>query len=295
MPEVAIFAAHSHHKPFRASTLMYEMLEKANPGHYQLVYYEDVVFELATDSAVAYLMLDDKKVLLESYQVIFLRSIVDEAIRGAIAQYCRYKGIRVINSENLDLPLLTKLSQYIAASCNGVPIPKTFFAANPDNRSLAEAFLAEFTHLLAKSITGSNGNDNILVDNISDIDLTTDYVIQGYVTNHSEYRVITIDYQPVLVYKKVRGDSASYRNNIAKGGHRELVTAVPDRVAEIASTMARLTKREIAGSDILIGDDGELTFLEVNYSYGHPQSLEEEMISVYAQKLVKFISQESEK
>ena len=269
-----------------AKTLI--MLQNNDLDDYTHAGYRDVVFELDTSNINAYIVKGTEKLVLDTFDTIFLRSIKDESIRAAIAHYCALRGIRVVNSENMSLPLASKLSQYIHAAQMGIPIPRTFFCSQNTLIPLAKQFLDTDTYVV-KSISGSNGNDNYKTDTLPS-QLESLCVIQSFVPNTYEYRVITIDGKVALAYKKVN-QGISYQNNIARGGRRETITTLPDEVAEYALAMAAACNREIAGTDIVYSDTlKQHIFFEVNYSYGHPSSdIGKVDFDKYTQSLADFL------
>lgn len=287
---VAIFGANSSSKPFAASTRMVELLRKYGQDDYKLLYYEDVVFELKTGSALGYVVHNRRKVPLEDFNTIYLRSIEDELVRAAIAQYCLHRGVRVLNSENTNLPLTSKLSQYMAASFSGVEIPKSFFCLRPKHWQLAVDFFGDSADsYVIKSIVGSNGHDNIKVSRPdAEYDLGVPSIIQEYIANDYEYRIIVIDGQVALAYKKVN-TGKTYQNNISRGGERQLVSSVPTSARDIAIKMAALTHREVSGIDVVCGRDEVHRFFEVNYSYGHPTGIQEGALERYGKALSKML------
>lgn len=291
---IAIFGATSSKKPFSPSTKMFNLLEQYGDDDYSLLYYEDVVFELQTGVAVSYIVAGDgRRTLLESFDTIYLRAMDNELVRAAIGLYCSYKNIRVLNSENAILPLTSKLSQYVVASFNNVSIPKTFFSLNKLHWDLANEFLdTDANEYIIKSISGANGRDNIKVNNLN-VDVEVDSVIQEFIANSYEYRVIVLGKQVALAYKKVNTGSG-HQNNIARGGRRELIQEkdLPSEVREYAIKMADLSNREIAGVDVVSGDDGSYRFFEVNYSYGHPAGLDEEALKLYGKSLARELGEE---
>lgn len=288
---IAIFGAHSTETPLSSSVKTASLLEQYGSDNYEMLCYEDVVFELQTGSALAYVIgAGGVRTSLEEFDTVYLRAINDELVRAAIGRYCFHKGIRVLNSENLSLPLTSKLSQYTIASFEGVPIPRTFFCLGRSHWHHAKQFLSAGNgEYVIKSITGANGRDNIKVDSIDNtVDISQPSVIQEYIANDYEYRVIVVDARVSLAYKKISG-GVVYQNNIARGGHREPVDSLPPQVSDMAIRMAQLTKREIAGVDVVYGRDGEYRFFEVNYSYGHPSDLSEETAKIYGEALARML------
>lgn len=270
---VAVFGAQSKTQLPHAALRTLTTLHLYGESNYELYCYEDVIFEISTNHTKAYLVTGDgRKTDLREFDTVYLRSPANEPVRAAVARYCQHFGVRIINSENCSLPLTSKLVQYVVAALNGIAIPDTFYCDDPVKRSdyASDFFGMSQGGYVIKSVVGSNGRDNVKAKNLAELPNMSGSVIQRFVSNSYEYRVIIVNDEVALAYKKVNIGKA-YQNNIARGGIRELVTLLPPEVCEMAIRMANLSQREVAAVDIVYDEEEKVHRLfEINFSYGHP-------------------------
>jgi glutathione synthase/RimK-type ligase-like ATP-grasp enzyme len=147
-----------------------------------------------------------------------------------------------------------------------------------------------------KSITGSNGEENFLV---KDAAAFTDalakigdkkYLLQEFVPNDSDYRVIVFRDDIACAYRRVRSDDQDYLNNVKTGARRELVRADAD-LTHIAVTAAKSLRRELVGIDIIKNTEtGEYAILEANLNFGMTD-LPDGVPEAYYKSIAKLLNQ----
>ena len=149
-----------------------------------------------------------------------------------------------------------------------IPVAKTAFGPT----SFLEKKLAEFggTGVL-KSVQGTKGKDNYLIHSKEELHrIITDnkeisFILQEYIPNQGDYRIILADYQPKLaIFRSASGKD--FRNNTSVGGEAKLVplNEVDPTILELAIASAKALQIKIAGADILPAKNGNYTVLEVN-------------------------------
>lgn len=229
--------------------------------------------------------------------LVYLRGITNEPLRHALATYLDSRGVPVINTESHTYQAITKLEQYVLMALAGVPVPDSVFIADPAQYQQVPELLGTEPPLVAKSISGSNGNDNQLVMSRDELQtLAIDQpVFQPFMPNEFDYRVIVAGDEVILAYKRIRSvEATDYKNNIGQGGRREM-TDLPQELQQIAVRAAHALGREFAGLDILTNSHtGESVVLEVNFNFGTPvfddpqqEKSYYEAVSSYFSKLIK--------
>lgn len=249
-----------------------EINQHAQSMTYVLKRYSEVAIVIK-DGKLSCVCLDDASDIAD-YDLIYLRGKTCEPLRHVLALYAGQHHIPVVNSESNTFQVMSKIEQYAALAVAGIPVPDSAFVTDAGHYSRVPELLGADFPMVAKSILGSNGNDNILVrtaDELHGIDLQ-DPVFQPFLPNEFDYRVIVTGERVALAYKRIRSvTSDDYKNNVAKGGRREMVE-LPDDVAAIAVKTARVVGREFGGVDVLPrSDNGQLVVLEINFNFGTPQ------------------------
>jgi glutathione synthase/RimK-type ligase-like ATP-grasp enzyme len=226
-------------------------LQHYSDDEYLLKRYADVGIGIQNGQVTVRFLDDDTE--LDDVDLVYLRGMTDEAVRHALALYLNHKGIAVINSESDRFQVITKLEQYVMLALGDVPVPDSFFAGRPQYYKKAHMFLGEKFPLVAKSIGGKNGSDNVLVATYEELDALAipSPIFQPFLPNEFDYRVIVTGDRVALSYKRVRStEENSHKNNVANGASREM-TDLPDELKELAVRAAHVVGREFTGLDIL--------------------------------------------
>jgi glutathione synthase/RimK-type ligase-like ATP-grasp enzyme len=239
---------------------------------YLLMRYADVVFVIK-DGVVNVRSLSIHDEAINTADLVYLRGISHAPVRHALASWLMDKNIPIVNTESIRFQTISKLEQYVALALAGVPVPDSVFVGEPKHYEQAKQLLGASYPIVAKSITGSNGNDNTLVHTAKGLaELTIPSpIFQVFMPNQFDYRVIVANDHVALAYKRIRDvNTKDYKNNVAKGGVRE-VTSLPEELSAMAVRAARAVGREFAGLDILTSSDtGKSVVLEVNFNFGTP-------------------------
>lgn len=212
---------------------------------------------------------------IDDYDVVYLRRIKESTAQAiAVGKYCRGRGIAVIDEEIATRPgSMGKLTQYMEFALAGLPFPATIYASSHD--ILLKAIDTETVEypVIMKSVSGSRGSDNYLVQSRTDLESTllqhpkVHFVVQSFVPNSADYRVWicgdTIG--PILYRSRLSG----HLNNTSQGSPAQLIdsAALPQHVLEECIRAAALLKRDVAGVDVVFENDditGKYYFFEVN-------------------------------
>lgn len=270
------------------SFLTWKSLTAIGNDNYFLEQYSDMVFTILNGEVSITSAVTGRDVA--SYDLVYIRDLGHEEVRNTIALYLEKRNKAFINSELKQRQFPSKLIQYVAFADAGLAVPDTAYA-NVKHRAKALASLGADFPIVVKSTTGSNGNDNFLVnslDELNSLDMEAACVMQPFLENQFDYRIVVAESDILIAYKRVRGGD-DYRNNISQGGSRELVKDLSGELAEMAVRAARAVNRDLAGVDILVAEKtGRPYILEVNFNYGTP-AFDPETDADYFTKLANFL------
>ena len=267
----------------------------------KVCYWEDMVFVItAQDQAVtdgatqADFAAADLVVAMNWYKTGALGFYRDMAF--ALALYLQHKGITFWNSEMLQQRSSTKLSALMQLALQGVDVPKTVFTLN--SGALMAANDMDFP-LIVKTIAGSRGVGNYLArDNAQLQEIfakdggKTPFMIEEFIPNDHDLRVVCYGGQPALIIKRSRTSDATHLNNTSQGATAELLPLdqADESVLHMGREACRILGREIAGVDIVLANNGSkrMVCLEVN---AIPQLTSGSYVPEKAQKLAAALNE----
>lgn len=198
-------------------------------------------------------------------------------IAMALAKYIEKRGGKVMNREIMSFPAMTKLGEMVRMADKKIPMPDSF--------SVRDKYLAEMAKrqklpygfafpLIVKSVAGSMGANNWLVKTWEEfaeiVALPREQlvVVQQFIPNDSDYRVLVFGGDVRAVMRRSRQDDSTHVNNTSAGGKGEMIDPAefPEDWKEIALKAAAATNRsDIAGVDIIVDKEtGKPYVLEVN-------------------------------
>lgn len=216
---------------------------------------------------------------LADYDVIFMtswfKSRIYEDTALAASLYAASHGVKVVNGEVLSTRSRSKLSQYVHAVLNDISITPFMFCIDE----------AEFCRrikqwrggypVIAKGVFASRGKDNYKLDSQEQLASTLSssdesdgpwYIVQSFVPNEGDYRVIVMGDTVELVIHR-RAEGGSHLNNASQGGDAILVPVadLPAGMADECVHLARAIKREVTGVDMICDSrTGKYYLLEIN-------------------------------
>lgn len=188
---------------------------------------------------------------------------------SALACYCKKNQIPLFDDEfsskSGKLYAMWKLWE------DGVSVPKTAFGPV---EFMAEQ-LENFGGIgVLKAVHGTKGTNNYLVHSADEIknilqqNSEIRFILQNFVPNDGDFRIVTIDFEPKLaIFRHRAGDSNEHRNNTSVGGESEVVelAEVDPKLLQVAAKAAKSLNIKIAGVDVLMDKEtGEYYILEVN-------------------------------
>lgn len=253
---------------------MVHWLNERGLDDYRTVLYSDLVVHMEGHRTVTYVAGQDDFEQL-SADLVYLHGYAHTDTRQFIAHYCKYKGLKVLNSENVHTSPSSKLNQYFAFAKGKVPYPETLVAYPNNIQAAVQKFGYKFP-LIVKSVMGRGGEDNYFVrsaDQLASVvkKLLADqpYAMQPFVDNDGDYRVIIFKKTVVACYKRSRTNDSDHRNNVRQGASRELVSPIPSGITKAALKAASVLQRELTGIDVLIDkQSGSQYVLESNFNFG---------------------------
>ena len=238
------------------------------------VYWEDIVFSV--ESNVVRVKAADVDMLSSGIDLVIAvgwykngsKSVYrDVALSLALA--LKHHKITFWNSEMAHQRSTTKLSAMVQLALEGVPVPNSLFSLDTKKALLT---YPSFPFVI-KAVAASRGESNYLVENqeqLSDLDLSEGYfLIQPFLPNTHDLRVICFGGQPTLILKRSRQENAeTHMNNTSQGGQAEWVelSEMSPELLTLSSKICTIMGREMAGIDLIPDNTSSVGYscLEVN-------------------------------
>lgn len=243
----------------------------APEDNFRKLQYSDLVVSIDKGEFEVRSIADD--VALTAYDVVYLHGASNEALRYSIARYCEKHAIVCINSESRHTQYINKLVQYLRFTEAGLPIPPTYGGHKDTLVVLCQQQPIAFP-VVVKAAEGSNGDDNFICHNVKDLEQCAPdhlYVLQPFIDNTHDLRVIVAGDEVIYAYKRARDGNETHLNNVSAGGKRDMVLQLSDAHEQIAIKASKAVEREISGVDILVSLDGAPYVLESNFNFGLPE------------------------
>lgn len=241
----------------------------------QTVYWEDLMFEIGhnqqsvTDTVSGMELSSVDFVFAVNWYRTGKRSMYRD-VAFAVALYLHEKGVRFWNQEMLLQRSTSKLSALMQLSLLGVDIPHTRF-------SLSASLLASANQafpVIVKAANASRGRANYKIETQTDLskqleacDLPNRFLLQEYIPNQSDLRIVCVNSEPRLVIER-RRQEGGYLNNVSQGATANLIdlTSIEPAILQACREICQDMGRDIAGIDLMHASDssGRTVVLEVN-------------------------------
>jgi glutathione synthase/RimK-type ligase-like ATP-grasp enzyme len=191
----------------------------------------------------------------------------------AAADYLHHHNVKLIGGELAGSLSQSKLTQYVNLALAGLPVPNSWYAKNSVTMLKVLRESKEAGPFIIKGIRSAMGQHNYLVDSFEELEEiiaanpTKEFIIQEYIPNDFDYRLLVLGGEVKLVIKRTRQNQKSHVNNTSRGGEGELVNvgAFDKKLLVAATAAAKALRREVAGVDIIIDKKTqEYYILEVN-------------------------------
>jgi glutathione synthase/RimK-type ligase-like ATP-grasp enzyme len=219
-----------------------------------VVYWEDLVFHIST--AGVKVTDHGQDVFVEPVSLIIATGWYKKELRDAafaLGLIAEYQNVRLWNSEIARQRSTTKLSCLVQLALQGIDVPQTTF-------SLGDASVVELQPLpfIAKAPAASRGESNFLVrteDQRQEVlGKGKSFLVQPFLSNDHDLRVICFDGLPSLVLKRARPEgSETHLNNTSQGGISEWLDLgqVPQELLTVSQKICKIMSREMAGIDFI--------------------------------------------
>jgi len=242
----------------------------------QKIYWEDLHFDIKTNTVSV--TQDGAQIFEEKPKLVVAlgwyksgdKSIYRD-VAFSLALYLEHKKVKFWNTEMLHQRSTGKLSCMMQLALSGVNVPRTIFSLKSQN------LVDDFTFpSVVKASNASRGDSNFLVKTQDDLDQafahtnpTNTMIVQPFMPNDHDLRVICFNGEPQLILKRSRGvGSSSHMNNTSQGGTAEWLTldSVPAELLTISKEICKIMNREMAGIDFIPDTHSDYNYscLEVN-------------------------------
>lgn len=192
-----------------------------------------------------------------------------------VVRHFELSGVPLVNGFHAILLARNKFLTLQTLACNGINVPDTYLVVNFQGFEEAVKGLGGYP-VVAKMPSSRQGSGVVLVDS----PVTAEFVmhnlqdnlrgllIQEYIAprRRREIRAFVIG-DRVAGAMELMPNSEDFRSNIHLAGQGKGVTLDP-KLSELAIRSAKVLGLEIAGTDIIVGEDGAPRVIEVNYSPG---------------------------
>jgi glutathione synthase/RimK-type ligase-like ATP-grasp enzyme len=241
-----------------------------------IVYWEDLFFDIRLNRqqvinlATGKDMADAQHVMAINWYRAGKQSMYKE-VALSLSLYLKSKQVKFWNSEMLMQRSTSKLSAMMQLALFGYDVPDTRYCLSASglthNNSLSFP-------LIVKAAQASRGRDNYLADDqksfediIGKNDSLNPYLVQEYIPNDSDLRIICMNSKPVLIIKRSRKQGSHHLNNVSMGAESELIDVkkLDPAIIQACSNICHEMGRNIAGIDLIpASDTARQVFLEVN-------------------------------
>lgn len=238
-----------------------------------VVYFEDLLFEISkqkqsiTDTKSGQNIADTDLLVAINWYKNGRRSFYRD-VAYTLALYLDANNTPFWNEEMLMQRSTTKLSAAMQLALLGLDIPHTFFSINP------ELIFEQKTNFPAifKNISASRGRSNYLINDSSELSKYLEqpnrFILQEYIPNSADFRVICYDRQPRIVIKRQRDGGSTHLNNTSLGAKASLVdlSQLDRNTLKDCQRICEVMGRNICGIDFIEANGGlsRKVYLEVN-------------------------------
>lgn len=174
-------------------------------------------------------------------------------IAYATALYLERAGIQLWNGEMARQRSTTKLSCMVQLALHDLPVPNTLFSLDRSQLVLPEP------PYIAKAFSASRGQDNFLIKTqhqATEVFNTAHnpYLIQPFLPNDHDLRVICFGGEPSLVLRRSRKKSSdTHLNNTSQGGEAQWldVASIDEKLLTLSRKICIIMGREMGGIDFI--------------------------------------------
>lgn len=234
---------------------------------------------------------------IKDYDLVYFRSWTgSKAHTGICAQYLKSHDVPFFDSEALTTRSYSKLDQYFRLNAARLPIPAT--VEGTPEYMLSEAGKGELSYpvIIKTNAGGQKGGANFLAANETEAKKILSappedgqFMLQQYIDNDCDYRVLVLGGEVKLIIKRTRDSSKTHLNNTSQGAKAELIELgkFDKRVLKDSIKAAEVMNRQIAGVDVVVEKNtGKHYFFEINRK---PQIYEGAFVNNKMAEFAKFL------
>lgn len=209
---------------------------------------------------------------LREYDVVHFRNVtLYQDYARAIAIYLKHHGKTAFEEIDAMHPEYGKLSQMVLFALNDLPVPQTWAAWHVEEAAALYLRASGAFPFILKANDGIKGHDNYLIRSQEELDTIVaanpdmQFVVQTYIPNDCDYRVLWFDDEPLVFSRSATG--GSHLNNTSRGGVSAEVLAdeLDPAAMDISRKAADLTRRTLSGADVMQDSvTGKWYVLEIN-------------------------------
>lgn len=205
--------------------------------------------------------------------ILYYRSGMGLSLKNELAKRVNKKKVFIVNKNFVTNPLISnKLYQQLQLNNEELYIPFTLYGYGYDFEEIKQKIGVPF---ILKKAVGMQGKGVFLINTREEYEnqrcsLEGDLLIQKFICNSGDFRVLILDGQVIEIFKRVPSKN-NFRANIAQGGYGEIVTDVTLRkeLSAIALKVARVFDLDLIGIDLIQSTiDGKIYFIEANENPG---------------------------
>jgi ribosomal protein S6--L-glutamate ligase len=238
-----------------------------------------------------------KKRPLKIYDMVYFRKVA--GLTNAvyiIAETARRNNIYFIDKFRSRTNTRGKLVQMFQFSLHGLSIPKTYYSPEYDEGKIrsAIAFLKMPTIVKATHLGGGKmiylAKNKAELKRILSKHAETEMILQEFIPNDLEYRIMVFENKASVAEKKIRVNKKEFRSN-SRFGTKEIfinMDEVPQDLKKISARASQIMDIQVAGVDIIKGNNGKYYLTEINTAPGLSLDVEE---SNELEELVKYLTQ----
>lgn len=231
----------------------YPLLEEAakeKKVHIDIIEYDDITITYKDNQSIVTV----KGQPISKYDLVHFRHITPSIEKTiTLSEYFLHSGsILVDPAFSFSVPWAEgKAFDYMRLSHSDIPIISCDFLSKKEFERKGD-----YTYpLIVKMTTGSQGEGISMCTNKSEVlalfdTYNTDLVVQEYISNDGDIRVLVIGDEVVGAMKRKSANEKEFRNNFSLGGTVDIFD-LDDQGKEIALRSARAMRYTIAGVDLI--------------------------------------------
>lgn len=235
---------------------------------------------------------------LEKYTTIFFRKVGNNRnLAFILSNIAKKNNLFFIDKlyQNTNEP--SKLKQTAALALNNIPVPKTYFSSIYTKKSVENAQRFLGLPLVIKVSKSKKGLGVFLAKTIKEAieiiqkNIQGEIIIQKFIPNDFDYRILVLGNSIGCIIKRERPDKRNeFRNNVYLGATEKFLnlSKVSSLLKKTSLRAAKIANIQVAGVDIVVGQDGQPYVFEVNRS---PAFTFNEKISNELNSLTEYLCQ----